>query len=371
MAKGRDISTDIHQFESFEDDFADEFQFTEERAAKARTSIAPILSNLKPDFFTSAFDDFYEDEEERPTIHNSLQQSYQDQTKCANCKGELAAVDGTTCCRSCGTVYDDIKLVDEGAEWRYYGADDSKGSDPTRCGMPVDPLLPNSSLTTVIRGVSNSYMSKIHAWNSIPYKERSLSKTFRDIQEVCNRLLLPNSIFMDAKSLYKILHEIYNTRKLNRISIIGACILFSSKNNGYSITTKRVADALNLKSSDITDGCKTFVKMLYHSNFQYKVETTTIADFVFQYCRQLNMSNTMIRFCTNMADKVKRMEILQEHTNPSIAIGVIYFVSQCWDLPITKKQIHQTCGISEVTITKTYKKLEPYMNDLFFVPFEE
>ena len=39
----------------------------------------------------------------------------------------------------CGVIYRDT--LDETAEWRYYGEDDNNMSDPTRCGMPVNPLL--------------------------------------------------------------------------------------------------------------------------------------------------------------------------------------------------------------------------------------
>ena len=60
------------------------------------------------------------------------------------------------------------------------------------------------------------------------------------------------------------------------------------------------------------------------------------------------------------------MEILQEHTPPSMAIGCIYTICQSFDLPINKKKIHEVCNISEVTITKTFKKIEPYQNTIFF-----
>ena len=36
-------------------------------------------------------------------------------------------------------------MIDQGAEWRYYGADDNNNADPTRCGMPINPLLQESS----------------------------------------------------------------------------------------------------------------------------------------------------------------------------------------------------------------------------------
>ena len=32
-------------------------------------------------------------------------------------------------------------ILDNSAEWRYYGADDNHQGDPTRCGMPINPLL--------------------------------------------------------------------------------------------------------------------------------------------------------------------------------------------------------------------------------------
>ena len=35
--------------------------------------------------------------------------------------------------------------LDFNAEWRFYGADDNSSRDPTRCGMPVNPLLKQSS----------------------------------------------------------------------------------------------------------------------------------------------------------------------------------------------------------------------------------
>jgi len=313
------------------------------------------------------FDEFFEDEDDKPIIKNAyIQDDENSQVLCKKCNTELSNINGDVICKDCGILYNNIKLIDESAEWRYYGADDSKGNDPTRCGMPVDPLLPKSSLSTVIRGKTNSYMGKLHAWNSIPYKERSLRLIFLVIQDVCTKINLPSSVTMDAKSLYKVLHEKFNTRGKNRNALVGACILFSSKNNGFSITTKSIADSLRMTQSNITEGCKTFVKMMYHTDFKYNIETSNIDDYIIQCCKQLEMSNQMISFCKKFARKVEKMEILQEHTPPSIAIGCIYLICQTLDLPITKKKIHEVCNISEVTITKTFKRIEPYQNKILF-----
>ena len=327
-----------------------------------------FLNKNDSDDIQDIFNEFFEDEDDKPIIHNVFKQDddTNSQVSCKKCSNELINDNGNVVCKKCGILYNDIKLIDESAEWRYYGADDSKGNDPTRCGMPIDPLLPKSSLSTSIRGKSNSYMGKLHAWNSIPYHERSLRLMFIIIQDICNLLNLPIAIAMDAKSLYKVLHEFYNTRGKNRTTQVGACILFSCKNNGFSITTKSIADCLKVTQSDITEGCKTFVKMMYHTDFQYNIQTSNIDDFIIQYCKQLDMSNTMIHLCKKFARKVEKMEILQEHTPPSMAIGCIYTICQTLDLPITKKKIHDVCNISEVTITKTFKKIEPYQNKILF-----
>ena len=48
----------------------------------------------------------------------------------------------------CGIIYKDT--LDLSAEWRYYGADDNKSSDPTRCGYYSNSLLPISSLGSIV-----------------------------------------------------------------------------------------------------------------------------------------------------------------------------------------------------------------------------
>ena len=69
----------------------------------------------------------------------------------------------------------DEKIFDELYEKviKYYNSDDSKQSDPSRCGCPTNPYLPKSSLGTMIAS-KNLNLTRIHQWNSMPYNERSL-----------------------------------------------------------------------------------------------------------------------------------------------------------------------------------------------------
>ena len=74
----------------------------------------------------------------------------------------------------CGIIYKDV--IDSSAEWRFYGVDDNSMSDPTRCGMPINPLLLESSYgCRVINSSNASYeMRKIRRyteWQSMPIKK--------------------------------------------------------------------------------------------------------------------------------------------------------------------------------------------------------
>ena len=63
--------------------------------------------------------------------------------------------EGTMCCGDCGMM--NSKHIVETAGWRYYGAQDTKSSNPIRRGMIVNEFLPKSSLSSVIK---NSVGSK-------------------------------------------------------------------------------------------------------------------------------------------------------------------------------------------------------------------
>ena len=68
---------------------------------------------------------------------------------CVECSSpNIENNNGALVCRDCGTINE--SLIDYNAEWRFYGSDDSKYSDPTRCGLPTNALLPQSSIGSTI-----------------------------------------------------------------------------------------------------------------------------------------------------------------------------------------------------------------------------
>ena len=128
--------------------------------------------------------------------------------ECDSCNSNNIIINnGQMICKDCGNI--NYEIIDTNPEWRYYGNDDSKFSDPTRVGLPTNELLPESSLgSTISFRYGESYeMKKIrnyHLWNAMPYKERSLYNVFDNIQIRAINNGIPLCIIEEAKNLYKI-----------------------------------------------------------------------------------------------------------------------------------------------------------------------
>jgi transcription initiation factor TFIIB len=56
--------------------------------------------------------------------------------------------------------------------------------------------------------------------------------------------------------------------------------------------------------------------------------------------------------------KIEKNNMIPEHTPNSVAAGIIYLISNEFELNISKKDIQQISDISEVTINKCFKTIE-------------
>ena len=281
-----------------------------------------------------------------------------------NCDNTHFVFDSTdTVCERCGTVQ--YKNIDFGAEWRYYGCEDNKSTNPTRCGMPMNEFLPKSSLGTLIgneRSTKNFYelsrIRKYHMWNSMPYKERSLYNVINRLNTKASNGGISASIIEDAKLMYKQISEMRISRGDNRNGLIASSIYMSCKNNGGPRSAKEIASIFNLSISTMTKGCKKF-----HEIMKMNFASTSPDDFIVRFCSRLNRPDIVedSLYIVRAADKYS---IVSENAPPSIAAGSIYLCSVVNKHGITKKDISKACEISEVTINKCYKKMVVYTDYL-------
>ena len=278
---------------------------------------------------------------------------------------------GTTICSTCKNT---ITNIQANPEWRYYGSSDTKSSDPTRCGMPVNTLLPKSSIGTTIsysRNRNSQTMNKLRRyqqWNGMPYKERSLFKVFEEISRICKKSNLPIIIINEANSLYKIVSSTKISRGANRLGIIAACVYFSCKINNVPRSPNEIASIFDLKIPVMTKGCKKFQEIMQlnkvNINRIHQAVTITMDDFIDRFCSKLELTKEDINQIKDISKMAQFYNLINENTPPSMAAGCIYLYIKDNELIIHKKEISDICKISEVTINKCFKKLEPYKSKL-------
>ena len=290
--------------------------------------------------------------------------------KCELCEYSLHVTEeGFLCCTNdkCGIIYKDI--VDQSAEWRYYGADDNNSSDPTRCGMPINPLLKESSFgcKVLCYGKTTYEMRKIRRyteWQSMPYREKSQYDEFQRIFIMANNSGIPKMIIEDANRYHKNISEQKTFRGLNRDGIIAASIYISCRINNFPRTAKEIAQIFQLDNTSATKGCKNAVQILntFESQLDDSQKTkfckTKPVSFIERYCSKLNVNNELTKVCKFVAIRIDRNNLIPENTPQSIAAGIIYFIAQVCNLAISKKDVNNVSGTSEVTINKCYKKLD-------------
>ena len=266
---------------------------------------------------------------------------------------------------TCKECKNSITNIIDSPEWRYYGSEDSKGGNPVRCGMPVNVLLPKSSVGTSINTRGKNSMNKLvlyQNWNSMPYKERSKYKVFTEIDTKCRKNNLPNIISESAKSLYSTISSVKISRGNNRTGIIAACIFHACKECGVPRSIKELSEIFDIDPKVMTRGCKKYTEIsrMNKTNVDrvQNIRSINLNDFIERNCNSLKLTPTDIQEIKQISEKCIDLGLTYDNTPPSMCAGCIYLYIKLKGLSITKKDISDKCIISEVTINKCYKKLE-------------
>jgi len=286
--------------------------------------------------------------------------------KCCDKKENYLFDDDIIKCKICSNVISNISI---NPEWRYYTNGDNKSSgDPTRCGMPVNTLLPESSVGSTISYNNNSntktmnQIRRFQRWNGMPYKERSLYKVFLNIQEICIKNNIPNIIINEAKSLYTIISVTKISRGSNRSGIIAACVYFACKECNVPRSQKEIAIMFDIPSTVMTKGVKKCQEIIHMNkkNKQRLNKPSSIKpdDFIERFCNKLNITDINMKKINQICKIAIKNNLICENTPPSIAAGCIFYYIKEMKFDISKKDISNICNISEVTINKCSKKLE-------------
>lgn len=290
-----------------------------------------------------------------------LIEKIEDSDKCSKClSDDIIIDDGQYICMNCHKIQS--AFIETTAEWRYYGSEDNRDSDPTRCGLPTNPLLPKSSLGSIIGNKKNDNkdMRRIRMyqmWNSMPYWERTLYNVFDKLYQNSSSNGIPAKVIEDAKVMYKKASEKKISRGDNKEGLIASCIYYACLINKIPRSPKEVAKIFHIDPNILTKGNSRFQGLL-----QMNIDSSNPDDYISRFGSKLNFDYNDIQKCKEFTKKLDDSEVLSENTPTSVASGALYYYCIKNKLDCSKKQIAEICGVSEVTITKCYKKLQKYEN---------
>lgn len=347
-----------------------------------------------------------------PDLLETDNQNSRDGYRCPTCIDNPATQNTGTdvVCTGCGTVLD--TPLDWTAEYRFFSSDaQTGGSDPSRCGFPVNPLLPESSLGTVILNKGMSPMmrriKRYHMWNLMPYRERTLWGVFDGLQVRAANAGISTAVIDEAKELYAQLTATAICRgQAQRDAMLAACLWESLRRHDAPRMPRDVAEIFCIPLRQATKGIKQFQHLLAiraagdktdtytcpadaktkvalppaaeettetiaaraHARRARPTRTTTYEDFIQPFLTNLapppgkahQLETTVRHVCA----RTEELGVVPENTPPSLTASVIVFVATELGIRLDLTEVARVCGISAVTIQKCVKRLNPWKEKL-------
>lgn len=302
---------------------------------------------------------------------------------CKGCNTRTAFVEdpvsSTIVCSQCGMIEE--SLLDNGPEWRQYNNEEGRGEGVIRCSCPQNFFFPKSSQGTIMAGVFNQRLKKKQKWDSMMiYKEKSLNQVFDYIAQVCSKNNIPRIIVDDAKIFYKNLNDCKHQtgvnagkhiiiRGRNRRSIIAACVFKACEKNKSPRTIKEIARFFDLDDKKITRGNKQFDKIIKNSESKHFILDTCynsniVEDYIKRHCLRLKIQEAHIALAITIARNCCKMKLASDHNPQSVAAGSILAMIYHVGLAISRKEVAALFGTSDVTVSKIYNKINPFIEAL-------
>ena len=330
---------------------------------------------------------------------------------CTACEDDdaIESVGTEVLCTRCGSIID-IPL-EWAAEFRWYSGENSGGGpDPSRCGFPVNPLMPESSLGTMILTKNQSPLmrriKRYHMWNLMPYRERTLWTIFEGLQVRASNAGISTAVIEEAKELFAQQTASAICRgQGQRDAMLAACLWESLKRHDAPRLPKDIAAIFNIPMKQVTRGIKQFQHLFairtsagktdtYAVPGQKQTEaaapaveesaeviaargafrraalqktatrTTSYEDFIQPFLTNLSIPRAaavqleaMVR---HVCARTEELGVVPENTPPSLTASVIAFCSTELGVRLELPEISRTCGVSVVTIQKCLKRMTPW-----------
>lgn len=287
----------------------------------------------------------------------------------------VAPAEGNMVCSACNSIVG--RQLDYTAEWRYYGAEDPRGSNPTRCCPPSNGLI--SSLGSVISGgprrrasqwqnrteasaalqqanvAAGRAVQRYQVWNSLSYRERVLCGIFDVLTVNAAQHGLPMCILEEAKNLYKKVSDARITRGENREAVIAVSVYVACRKSGAPRSLKEIGAMFSVRPAAMTKAHRTFGQVVAGAD---EGECCEAADFVGRFCSRLGLVPEAVAHVRATVARVDETGVVCDAMPTSIVGGAIALASEALGLGLRREAIAEVCVVAPVTVAKLAARLK-------------
>jgi transcription initiation factor TFIIIB Brf1 subunit/transcription initiation factor TFIIB len=334
--------------------------------------------NFKSMNLKSMFAEFQQIREPEKTLPEKIEPintfSEFENFKCPYCQESTVSVDdGSFVCTTCGK--ENGVVISDKQEWRSY-TDSYDNIDTSRCGMPSNPLLPQSSLGTVATGNMKYAM---------PSHERARLDAIKWIKSAASKLDISGVLSDMACYLYvKLTENVKVKRGPVRRALMGNCqyAICKRKGTGCYVCPEKLSEAFEIKVKKFNEGSKLFAELSFYKtncndikqNWDTKltdsrlsfVKPTEPENIIRNVCEKLSFTEIDIASIIYITRNVKKLGVINSKMPQSIAAGcILLHVKEKGMKHIKINKISDFCTVSDATAKNTYNELKKYKPFLF------
>ena len=149
-------------------------------------------------------------------------------------------------------------------------------------------------------------------------------------------------------------------RCINRKSLIAACVFYACKVEGEPRSPKEIADIYSLDIKHVNRGYRKFMDYINIQELFPEFKSSDPQDFIKRFGKVLKIDEKYIKVAIDISNNIKKLELAGTHEPQSIAAGCLLLVINMNNLNINRKEISKVFRISDVTISKTYRRIYPH-----------
>jgi transcription initiation factor TFIIIB Brf1 subunit/transcription initiation factor TFIIB len=142
--------------------------------------------------------------------------------------------------------------------------------------------------------------------------------------------------------------------------MIAACLFHACKLQKETRSPKEIADIYDLEIKHVNRGCRKFCDIIDSNTLFYQIKSSQSSDFIDRFGKKLNIDKQYINISKDVSNNIHKLDLASTHEPPSVAAGCILLVCNYYNIQLCKKEISDVFGISDVTISKTFRKIHPF-----------